>query len=73
MWFYTLSYANGPGHSDHFQATGGRVNPQGQSYFDPYFRRPATVPEEEETHAGEDVGVYASGPYAHVRSVLRFS
>ncbi|KAG4074419.1 hypothetical protein HA402_000398 [Bradysia odoriphaga] len=73
MWFYTLSYANGPGHSDHFQATGGRVNPQGQRYFDPYFRRPATVPEEEETHAGEDVGVYASGPYAHVRNVLRFS
>lgn len=64
MWFYTLSYASGPGNSDHF--TGERVNPRGQKYTDPHFRQPSTVPEDEETHAGEDVGVYASGPWSHV-------
>lgn len=34
--------------------------------MDPQFRQPATVSKEEETHSGEDVGVYASGPYSHV-------
>lgn len=66
MWFFTLSYASGPGYADHVNPTGGRVNPRGKKYTDPYFRQPSTVQEEEETHAGEDVGVYASGPYAHV-------
>jgi len=66
MWFYTLSYASGPGYSEHTNPSGGRVNPRGNRYTDPTFRRPSTVPEEEETHAGEDVGVYASGPYSHL-------
>lgn len=66
MWFFSLSYANGPGYADHLNPTGGRVNPRGTSYLDPHFRQAATVPEIEETHSGEDVGVYASGPYAHV-------
>lgn len=66
MWFFSLSYANGPGHGDHVKEGGGRQNPRGKSYLDAKFRQPTTVPESEETHAGEDVGVYASGPYSHV-------
>lgn len=67
MWFFSLSYASGPGHSDHTNPSGGRINPRGRTYTDPSFRQPTTVPELDETHAGEDVGVYASGPHAHVR------
>lgn len=66
MWFFTLNYANGPGHTDHFIPSGGRKNPRGMQYMDPLFRQPATVSKVEETHSGEDVGVYASGPFAHV-------
>jgi Alkaline phosphatase len=66
MWFFTLNYANGPGHNDHFNKNGGRQNPRGKKYMDPLFKQPTTVPEVEETHSGEDVGVYANGPYSHV-------
>lgn len=69
-WFFTLSYANGPGYSDHTNPEGGRQNPRGKAYLDPLFRQPTTVPEEEETHAGEDVGVFASGPFSHVGIIL---
>ena len=72
MWFYSLSYANGPSYADHVTPTGGRQNPRGKNYMDPSFRQPSTVPEAEETHAGEDVGVYASGPYAHVSLEMNF-
>lgn len=66
MWFFTLSYANGPGYADHTNENGGRIDPRGKSYLDPRFRQPTTVNDFEETHAGEDVGVYASGPFSHV-------
>lgn len=65
-WFFSLSYANGPGHSDHVDSDGTRSSPQGKSYLDPNFRQPAAVPEIEETHAGEDVAVFAVGPQSHV-------
>lgn len=67
MWFFTASYANGPGYLDHLGENGGRRNPRGQSYMDTGFRQPTTLPKEEETHSGEDVGVYASGPFSHVK------
>lgn len=66
MWFFSLNYANGPGHNDHVQSNGERRNPRGMNYMNPLFRQPATVLKEEETHSGEDVGVYAIGPFAHV-------
>lgn len=66
MWFFTLNYANGPGHNDHLNPNGGRQNPRGQSYMSPGFRQPANLQKEEATHSGEDVGVYASGPFSHV-------
>lgn len=67
MWFFALSYANGPGHADHVNPSGGRQNPRGKKYTSSQFRQATGVPEEEETHAGEDVGVYASGPFSHVK------
>jgi alkaline phosphatase len=67
MWFFTLNYANGPGYNDHFDPLkGGRQNPRGKQYMDPLFRYPSAVPLTSETHSGEDVGVYANGPFSHV-------
>lgn len=68
MWAFTLGYANGPGFSHHIDSTGRRVNPRGMQYMSSDFQQPSTVPMTEETHAAEDVGVYASGPQAHLFS-----
>lgn len=67
MWFFTLNYANGPGQAEHDNPMGGRRNPRGMQYMNPQFRQPATIMKKEETHSGEDVGVYASGPFSHVK------
>lgn len=50
----------------HVNASGGRISPVNMNYTDPDFLYPATVPLDSETHGGEDVGVYASGPWAHL-------
>lgn len=65
MPYFTLSYANGMGFAEHFNES-GRVNPLEMNFNDPLFMQPATVPLHEETHAGDDVGVYAVGPYSHL-------
>lgn len=69
-WFFSLSYANGPGYKDHVQENGGRQDPRGKKYLNDDFRQPTTVDDTEETHAGEDVGVYASGPFSHVSDIV---
>lgn len=65
MPYFTLGYANGPGALDHFNES-GRLNPLDMNFSDPLFRQPATVPLVEATHAGDDVGVYAIGPFSHL-------
>lgn len=50
---------------DHFE-NGTRKNPDDMKTHDPRFTFPATVPYEDETHGGEDVGVYANGPWSHL-------
>jgi alkaline phosphatase len=65
-WFFTLSYANGPGYSTHTDSNGGRIDPRGMRYTNPMFRYPTTAPQNIESHSGEDVGVYAVGPHSHV-------
>lgn len=65
MPFFTLSYANGMGFYNHFNES-GRVNPIDMDYEDPHFMQPTTVPLQQSTHGGDDVGVYALGPYSHL-------
>lgn len=62
----TLSYANGPGYDVHTTSTATRVDPRtvDMAADDVYF--PATVPLSSETHGGEDVGIWAAGPWAHL-------
>lgn len=59
--FTTLGYANGPGYR-----VGGRPNLTNTDTTNLEFLQEATVPLGSETHAGEDVPVYATGPKAYL-------
>ena len=58
--YTTLGYANGPGYRN--QAV--RPELTDELVADPDFLQEATVPMGSETHAAEDVGIYARGPGA---------
>lgn len=63
--YTTLGYANGPG----FRAAGETLVDVDTTDLD--FLQPAGTPMQVETHAGEDVPAYATGPGAHrVRGVM---
>lgn len=71
MWIFSASYAQGQGHFQHFDPIiGGRRNPRGTNYMNPFFRQPVSVPKDEGTHSGEDVSVFSRGPWSHVSLVL---
>ncbi|XP_045536565.1 membrane-bound alkaline phosphatase-like isoform X1 [Papilio machaon] len=62
--YTTLSYANGPGYKPHekFQ----RHNLMMDDMNNPDFTYPSLVPISRETHGGEDVAVFAKGPWSHL-------
>lgn len=64
--YATLSYANGPGFQSNMAEGGRRRNLLQTNMKDKNFRFPAMVPLDSETHGGDDVGVFASGPQAHL-------
>ncbi|KAG4072479.1 hypothetical protein HA402_004411 [Bradysia odoriphaga] len=64
--YMTLSYANGMGFYDHTSVKGGRVDLSTIDLSPNDFRFPATVPLSSETHGGEDVGIWAAGPWSHL-------
>ncbi|XP_053699159.1 membrane-bound alkaline phosphatase-like [Sabethes cyaneus] len=66
--YMTISYGNGLGFYDHVDAgvSRGRVDIRRLDTTQNEFRFPATLPLESETHGGEDVAVYASGPWSHL-------
>uniref|UniRef100_A0A1B6M053 alkaline phosphatase n=1 Tax=Graphocephala atropunctata TaxID=36148 RepID=A0A1B6M053_9HEMI len=61
-----LSYASGPGAQVSW--SGGRRDVSGDDFHNVSYRFPALVPHESETLSGEDVPVYASGPWARLLS-----
>uniref|UniRef100_A0A1S4H681 Alkaline phosphatase n=1 Tax=Anopheles gambiae TaxID=7165 RepID=A0A1S4H681_ANOGA len=66
--YMTISYANGLGfykHVDEAKGTRANVREMEDAGADD-FRFPAMLPVDLETHGGEDVAVYASGPWAHL-------
>ena len=77
MPYTTLGYANGLGfrnllsetnadHAYHNHPMPGRQNLNGIDTQSPGFHQEALVPHKSETHGGEDVAIYATGPGAHL-------
>ncbi|KKL26793.1 hypothetical protein LCGC14_2391700, partial [marine sediment metagenome] len=77
MPYTTVGYTNGGGFRDlgdetdaeagyNFAPVTGRVDLTDVDTQSPGFHQEALVPLSSETHAGEDVGVYARGPGAHL-------
>ncbi|GJQ80046.1 hypothetical protein Trydic_g19334 [Trypoxylus dichotomus] len=61
-----LSYANGPGYREN--EDGSRYNFSQNDFGDIDLIYPALAPLDSETHAGEEVGIFARGPWAHLFS-----
>jgi alkaline phosphatase len=59
-------YANGLGYYVHTNPEGGRKDPTKIDRSANNFRFPTTLPVDSETHGGEDVGIWAVGPWAHL-------
>lgn len=69
--YATLSYANGPGYNTNYLREDGAVkrkNLRAINMKNKDFMFPTAVPLESETHGGDDVAVFASGPYAQLFS-----
>jgi alkaline phosphatase len=64
--YTTLGYANGPGWRDATKIATKRPDLNGVDTTALGFLQEAAVPLGSETHAGEDVAIYASGPKAHL-------
>lgn len=64
--YMTLSYANGPGYKNHIIKPGKRADNRIMDISQRNFKFPATAPAEFESHGGDDVAVYVSGPYSHL-------
>uniref|UniRef100_A0A034W0Q0 alkaline phosphatase n=1 Tax=Bactrocera dorsalis TaxID=27457 RepID=A0A034W0Q0_BACDO len=63
----TLSYANGPSFEKFYDVTNKeRRDPTTLVTGDVHDQFPATAPFDSETHGGDDVAVFASGPWAHL-------
>jgi alkaline phosphatase len=63
--YTTLSYANGPGYRNPSK-NGKRKNIQTDNMESINYRQIATVPMVFETHGGDDVLIFSSGPFAHL-------
>ncbi|XP_008050303.1 alkaline phosphatase, placental-like [Carlito syrichta] len=61
--YTSILYANGPGY---VLQSGIRPDVTEKESADPKYRQQAAVPLSGETHAGEDVAVFARGPQAHL-------
>lgn len=64
--YTTLGYANGPGWRDAVATGLKRPDLTAEDTTVLGFLQEATVPLGSETHAGEDVAIYASGPWSHL-------
>lgn len=65
--YTTLGYANGPGSILAGQTKAGeRPEPRAEETADVNYRQQATIPSVSETHGGQDVAIYATGPHAHL-------
>jgi alkaline phosphatase len=68
--YTTLGYANGPGavFKKGADLSDGRPEPTNAEATELDFKQPSLVPMGDETHGGQDVTIYASGPNAYLFS-----
>jgi len=67
--YMKLMYANGPGYPNHMSAAEKtRLDLSTMDTTSNRFRFPAGMQVSSETHAGEDVAVFAAGPWSHLFS-----
>jgi alkaline phosphatase len=64
--YTTLGYQNGPGWRNPITAGVARPDLAAVDTADVNFLQEAAIPLDSETHAGEDVGIWAKGPKAHL-------
>lgn len=65
--YMTLSYANGPSYSTYFDTEKNvRLDPSAVKNDKPNSYFPSTFDIDSETHGGEDVAVFAKGPFSHM-------
>lgn len=64
--YFTLNYANSPAYKNHIEKGVGRKDPESMDTSAWNFGYPGMVDIDSETHGGEDVPIYASGPWAHL-------
>ncbi|KAK3857768.1 hypothetical protein Pcinc_035998 [Petrolisthes cinctipes] len=62
--YTTLLYGNGPGFQDHTR--GMRPDITDDDLLDPNYRQSAAAPRDSAAHSGDDVGLWALGPHAHL-------
>ncbi|CAN7947366.1 unnamed protein product, partial [Ixodes hexagonus] len=62
LTYTTLTYANGPKGGEKLR------NLTEEDTLSSHFAHPSTFPRGRETHGGEDVAVYATGPWAELFS-----
>lgn len=64
----TISYALGNGFANHMKPDGvrERIDPLTLDVTPIDFQFPATVPAQSSVHGGDDVAVFASGPWSHL-------
>jgi len=60
-----LSYGNGPGFMDNTVNQSKVVRPDTPSSLNYTYVQPSAIPLTQETHGGDDVGIWATGPLAH--------
>ncbi|KAK0080391.1 hypothetical protein PV326_008192, partial [Microctonus aethiopoides] len=63
--YTTLNYANGPGYKEPNES-GGRYNISEDNIDDVRYQFSSMVPLKRETHGGEDVAIFSSGPWSHL-------
>ncbi|XP_012270296.1 membrane-bound alkaline phosphatase isoform X2 [Orussus abietinus] len=63
--YAVLNYANGPGYKPAGQ-NGSRYNITNDDLGGIYYQYPSLAPRSSETHGGDDVAVFASGPWSHL-------
>ncbi|OXA59949.1 alkaline phosphatase [Folsomia candida] len=64
--YATLGYGNGPGPKWIARSTKKRHDIRLDNVDDPTYQAPVPVPNDSETHGGDDVLIFAKGPYAHL-------